>query len=450
MHAATGLDLQGRRPASVTSAKARLSWAFFDWAQQPYNMLVVGFVFGPYFASEFVGNPVRGQSLLGYAISLSGLLIVLLSPLVGASIDTRRNPKTWLALLSVPFVLACAALWLAEPGALAIIPLIMLALVLASTSTELSITAANSMLPYVAEPGRMGRLSGWSTGLGYFAALVSVALVLFALPGLLGLDEARGETARIVGPFAALWYLLFIIPLFLFVPKPPLLAPTDATPLAELWRTLRGLPRNRVMLTFLLGRMLVGEGTNAAGLFGPVLAKGLFGWSFTETGVFGLSLALVAGLSAWAAGHLDDRFGSKRTVLAFTAVLAVAVMGFAAIEADRLFGMAVPPATPGDGMFASPAERAFFACGVLIGIAFGPIGAVLRTWMARLAPPGEEGRWFGLFALSGRASTFFVPGLIGLLTAATGDQRVLVPVVLTFLLAGAAFLIITPGERRAA
>lgn len=445
-------DLPGQPlspPAPDAGPRARISWAFFDWAQQPYNMLVVGFVFGPYFAADFIGDPVRGQSLLGYAIGSSGLLIVLLSPLVGASIDSRRNPKTWMAMLAVPFVLACAVLWWAAPGALALTPLILFALVAASTSTELSITAANSMLPYVAQPGRMGRLSGWATGLGYFAGLVSVALALFVLPDLLGLDEARGESARIVGPLAAIWYLVFVIPLLLFVPPPPPMARLEGTPLSELWTTLRGLPRNRMMLTFLIGRMLVGEGTNAAGLFGPILAKGLFGWSVTETGVFGLVLALVAGLSSWASGHLDDRFGSKRTVLAFAALLSIAVIGFAAIEADRLFGIAVAPATPGDGMFASAAERAFFACGVVIGIAFGPIGAVLRTWMARLAPPGEEGRWFGLFALSGRASSFFVPTLIGALTAATGDQRVLVPVVLTFLLTGAAFLLATPGRRPA-
>lgn len=436
-------------PPSVTSRRARISWAFFDWAQQPYNMLVVGFVFGPYFASDFVGNPVRGQSMLGFAIGLSGLMIVLLSPLVGASIDSRRNPKTWLAALSVPFVIACAVLWQAEPGATALLPLIFFALVAASTCTELSITAANSMLPYVAEPGRMGRLSGWSTGLGYFAGLVSVALALFILPDLLGLDEALGESARVVGPLAALWYLLFIVPLLLFVPRPPPIGRLEGGPLSELWATLRGLPRNRMMLTFLIGRMLVGEGTNAAGLFGPVLAKGLFGWSVTETGMFGLVLALVAGVSAWAAGELDDRLGSRRTVLMYAGLLALAVVGFALIEADRLFGVAVPPSTPGDGLFASPAERAFIACGVVIGIAFGPIGAVLRTWMARLAPVGEEGRWFGLFALSGRASSFFVPTLIGVLTAATGDQRVLVPVVLVFLLTGTAFLLLTPGNRPA-
>jgi UMF1 family MFS transporter len=270
---------------------------------------------------------------------------------------------------------------------------------------------------------------------------------LFILPRLLGLDEARGESARIVGPLAAVWYLVFIVPLFLFVPKPPPLARLEGSPLSELWTTLKGLPRNRMMLTFLLGRMLVGEGTNAAGLFGPVLAKGLFGWSVTETGVFGLVLALVAGVSSWAAGELDDRLGSKRTVLMFAALLATAVVGFALIEPDRLFGVAVAPAAPGDGLFASPAERAFIACGILIGVAFGPIGAVLRTWMARLAPPGEEGRWFGLFALSGRASSFFVPTLIGVLTAITNDQRVLIPVVLAFLLAGAAFLVVTPGNR---
>ena len=429
----------------VASRRARVSWAFFDWAQQPYNMLVVGFVFGPYFASDFIGDPVRGQSLLGYALGASGLLIVLLSPLLGAAIDSRRNPKTWLAVLSVPFVLACALLWQAAPGAAALAPLIMLALVIASTSTELSITAANSMLPYVAEPGRMGRLSGWATGLGYFAGLVSVALAVYGLPPLLGLNDS--DTARLVGPLAALWYLVFILPLLLFVPPPPPSVRLEGTAFSELWATLKGLPKNRMMLTFLIGRMLVGEGTNAAGLFGPVLAKGLFGWSVKETAVFGLVLALVAGLSSWAAGHLDDRFGSKRTVLAFTALLALAVAGFGAIEADRLFGIAVPAAVVGDGWFASPAERAFIACGVLIGLAFGPIGAVLRTWMARLAPPGEEGRWFGLFALSGRASSFFVPTLIGALTAATGDQRVLIPVVLTFLLAGAAFLLATPGRR---
>jgi UMF1 family MFS transporter len=441
------------RPHS-TGRRARVSWAFFDWAQQPYNMLVVGFVFGPWFVSGFHTDAVRGQSMYGATIAITGLLIALLSPLLGGAIDANRNPKTWLGLLSVPFVLGCAGLWFAAPGAApALAPLIMAAIIAASVSTELSINAANSMLPYIAEPGRVGRLSGWSTGLGYFAALASIAIVLtaFSLPEqpLLGLDKAQGEDSRIAGPFAALWYLIFVLPLFFFVPKPPAGLPVSGKPLAELGRTLKRLRTERGMLWFLLGRMLTGEGMNAAGAFGPVLAKGLFGWTATETGIFGLTLAAVAGVSSWLAGILDDRIGSKRTVLIFIAILSVAACGFGLIEADRLFfSVPIAPPQPGDGLFASTGERLYFACGILFGTAYGPIGAVLRTWMARLAPVGEEGRWFGLYALSGRAASFVAPSIIAVLTVATGDQRIVVPVVLVFIAAGVFFLLRAPAERR--
>lgn len=438
-----------------STRKARVSWAFFDWAQQPYNMLVVGFVFGPWFVSGFNTDAVRGQSLYGAAIALTGFLIAVLSPLLGGAIDANRNPKTWLGLLSVPFVLGCSVLWFAAPGAApALAPVIMAALITASVSTELSINAANSMLPYIAEPGRVGRLSGWSTGLGYFAALASIAIVLlaFSYPAepLLGLDKAQGEDSRVAGPFAAIWYLFFVLPLFFFVPKPPPGLPASGKPLTELWRTLKRLRTERGMLYFLLGRMLTGEGMNAAGAFGPVLAKGLFGWTAAETGIFGLTLAAVAGVSSWLAGVLDDRIGSKRTALIFIALLSVAACGFGLIEADRLFfSVPIEPPRADDGLFASTGERLYFACGVLFGTAYGPIGAVLRTWMARLAPVGEEGRWFGLYALSGRAASFIAPSAIAVLTAATGDQRIVVPVVLAFIAAGVLFLLRAPGARPA-
>lgn len=422
----------------------------FDWAQQPYFMMVVGFLFGPWFAAEFFDTPARGQSVYGLAIALTGLGIAVLSPVVGSAVDAGRNPKTWLGALAVPFAIACCGLWFAEPGSAGLAAWIVLALIVSGVTTELSINTANSMLPYVAQPGKLGSLSGWSTGLGYFGGLVAVMVALGLAP-LLGLSEERGETARIAGPLAGAWYLLFVAPVFLFTPRPPPAAPDAAgRPLHVLWTTLKGLPANRTMLFFLLGRMLLSDGANAAGAFGPVLARGLFGWTTIEVAVFGLLLALLAGVSCWLSGRLDDRIGSKKSLLIFTAILALAVCGFGVIEADRLFfSIPVTPPVPGDGVwFSTASERLFIAFGVLIGISFGPTGSVLRTWMARLAPPGEEGRWFGLFGLSGRATSFVAPALISALTAAVGDQRVVVPVVLGFLAAGAAFLLLTPGERR--
>ena len=445
MTAAAGHTLPQAAPST---RKGRVSWALFDWAQQPYFMMVVGFIFGPWFAAEFFGDPVRGQATYGLAIALTGAGIALLSPLIGAAIDARRNPKTWLAILAVPFLLGCIGLWFAEPGVLWLAPWIVLAIVASGVATELSINTANAMLPYVAAPGRLGELSGWSTGLGYFGGLIATVIALFALPPLLGLDEATGETARIVGPLSAVWYAVFILPAFLFVPPPPPAAHVER-PLAVLWATIRSLPKNRTMLFFLIGRMLLGDGANAAGAFGPVLARGLFGWSTIEVGIFGLLLAFLAGASCWVSGRLDDRFGSKRTLLAVTALLAVAVCGFGLIQADRIFFVIpVTRPTPGDGvMFSTVSERLFIGCGVLIAISFGPTGSVLRTWMARLAPPGEEGRWFGLFGLSGRATAFAAPALIASLTAALGDQRVVVPVVLVFLAAAAVFLVRVPAAR---
>lgn len=438
------------RPAPDAGKRARVGWAMFDWAQQPYFMMVVGFLFGPWFAAEFFESPARGQAVYGAAIALTGLGIAVLSPIVGSAVDAGRNPKVWLGALAVPFVIACCGLWFAAPGSLAFAPWVVAALVVSGVSTELSINTANSMLPYVAQPGKVGDLSGWSTGLGYIGGLVAV-LVALALAPLLGLSEARGETARVAGPLSGLWYLLFVAPVFLWVPRPPAGDPDAAgRPLHVLWTTIKTLPGNRTMLFFLLGRMLLSDGANAAGAFGPVLARGLFGWTTLEVSVFGLMLALLAGVSSWLAGRLDDRIGSKRSLLLFTVILAVAVCGFGLIEADRLFFvLPVDPPVPGDGVwFSTASERLFIAFGVLIGISFGPTGAILRTWMARLAPPGEEGRWFGLFGLSGRATSFVAPALISVLTRATDDQRVVVPVVLAFLAAGGAFLLLTPPERR--
>ena len=91
--------------------RQRLAWALYEWAQQPYWALIATFIFVPYFAAGFVGDATRGQSLLGYAGAVSGLLIAILSPLVGADVDTRRNPRVWLVGLAFPFVVASVGLW---------------------------------------------------------------------------------------------------------------------------------------------------------------------------------------------------------------------------------------------------------------------------------------------------------------------------------------------------
>jgi len=430
--------------------RRRAAWALYEWAQQPYWALIATFIFTPYFAAGFVGDAVRGQSLLGYAGVVSGLAIAILSPLVGANVDARRNPRAWLVGLAFPFVIASAGLWLAAPGETDRIPLILACLVVAGVAAELGVTVMNALLPAVAKPGQLGRLSGTAWALAYVGALVTLFIVLFcfSLPKvpMLGLSKALHEPDRIVGPLVALWFLAFAWPLMLIAPRPP--ESSDERPLAQLWETIRSLPSRPHMARFLIGRMLLGDGISSFIAFGGVLAAGLFGWTTTQLGLYAILLSVAAGIGTFIGGRVDQKIGSKATVLVATAVILFGAVGVGLVGKDTLFFLVpVAPAQPGGALFASTPERMFLFFSLFVGLTFGPAQSSLRAWMAELAPAGETGRWFGLYALSGKATAFLAPLVIAVGTRLVGDQRIAVVVSAVFMALGA--IVLAKAPRRA-
>jgi UMF1 family MFS transporter len=427
--------------------RRRLAWTLYEWAQQPYWALIATFIFTPYFAAGFVGDPVRGQSLLGFAGVVSGLAIAVLSPLLGATLDARRNPRAWLVGLAVPFVLASAGLWLATPGETSRIPLVLGCLIVASVVAELGVTVMNALLPVVAKPGQIGRLSGTAWALAYVGALIALFIVLFcfSLPKvpLLGLSKALHEPDRIVGPLVAVWFLAFAWPLMLTAPRPS--EGAGEKPLAELWATIRSLPQRPHMLCFLIGRMLLGDGISSFIAFGGVLAAGLFGWTTTQLGLYAILLSVAAGIGTFIGGRVDQRIGSKATVLIATGVILFGAVGVGMVGRDTIFFLIpVAPASPQGALFASTPERLFLVFSLFVGLTFGPAQSSLRAWMAELAPAGETGRWFGLYALSGKATAFLAPLVIGIGTRLSGDQRIAVAVSAAFMALGALVLAFAP------
>lgn len=430
--------------------RRRVAWAAYEWAQQPYWALIATFIFTPYFAAGFVGDAARGQSLLGYAGAISGLAVAILSPMVGASVDARRKPRAWLIGLAFPFVIASAALWWAAPGEVSRIPLILACLVVAGVAAELSVTVMNALLPVVAKPGQVGRLSGTAWALAYVGALISLFIVLFcfSLPKvpMLGLSKALHEPDRIVGPMVAVWFMLFAWPLMLMAPQPP--AAGGAKPLAELWETIRSLPGRPHMLKFLIGRMLLGDGISSFIAFGGVLAAGLFGWTTTQLGLYAILLSVAAGIGTFIGGRIDQRIGSKSTVLIATGVILFGAAGVGLVGKDTIFFLIpVAPAQAGGALFSSTPERMFLFFSLFVGLTFGPAQSSLRAWMAELAPAGETGRWFGLYALSGKATAFMAPLVIAVGTRLAGDQRIAVVVSAAFMALGA--LVLATAPRRA-
>ncbi|MEW5726664.1 MAG: MFS transporter, partial [Pseudomonadota bacterium] len=193
---------------SPTSRRAQLSWAFYDWANSAFATLIVTFVFPAYFAQGVVGNAAEGQALWGFAMGLSGLVIALTSPVLGAVADVGGRRKPWVGGFTALCVAATAGLWFIRPDA-TLVPLAVALVVLANWGFEAAGVFYNAMLPDVAGPGRIGRLSGWAWGLGYGGGLAALGLALvgLVLPAepWFGIPTDQAANVRASGPFVALW-----------------------------------------------------------------------------------------------------------------------------------------------------------------------------------------------------------------------------------------------------
>jgi len=338
------------------------------------------------------------------------------------------------------------------------------AFILATLGAELATIFTNAMLPDIAGPGRLGRMSGLGWAVGYAGGLIALAilLVLFvpAAPGgetlagigpLLGLQPERFGGTRLSGPFSALWYLVFVIPLFAFVPDRRRRAPLGKKVLrdafAGLGATLGRLARERgPAARFLLARMVYQDGLSALFAFGGAYAAAVFGWRAGEVGLFGIVLIIAAALGAWAGGHLDDRLGARRLVLGALVVLIASVLALLSVGRGHvLFAVETAPAAEG-ALFSSTPEIFYLVLGSLIGMVAGPVQAASRSLLIRLSPPGELTEYFGLYALSGKATVFAGPLLIGVVTGLSGDLRLGFSVILVFFVLGAVLLARVPAR----
>src|SRR6202022_130435 len=170
------------------SRAAVISWIFFDWAAQPYFTLITTFVFAPYFAAHVASDPASGQSLWGFATAAAGLLIALMSPVLGAIADARGRRKPWIAAFGALLVIGSCLMWFGKPGDPTVIPLLLLAYAIATVGVEFATVFNNAMMPSLVPPNQIGRLSGTGWATGYVGGILSLILVL----GFLAADPDTG------------------------------------------------------------------------------------------------------------------------------------------------------------------------------------------------------------------------------------------------------------------
>ena len=409
-------------PATRTGV---FSWALFDFANSGFTTVVSTFVFAAYFTQAIAPDAETGTALWGTATGIAGLLIALTSPVTGAIADHTGRRKPWLAGFTLLCVVATAVLWFAAPGEQSI-PLALTAVVFGTVGFEVGLVFYNAMLPSLSPPGRLGRISGLAWGLGYAGGLVCLvaALVGFiqADPPPFGLNTDDAEQVRATMVLTAGWIVLFAWPLFVFTPDaaPTGLSMGEAVKqgFAALSATLRQARRHANSFRFLIARMIYIDGVNTMFAFGGVYAAGTFGMSLEDIIVFGIALNVTAGGGAAVFGFIDDRLGSKQTLT--ISLIALIVTSVAVLLAQTV--------------------TQFWIAALIMSIFFGPVQAASRTFMARLAPADMRGEMFGLYAVSGKITSFAGPFAVGWVTALVGSQRIGMATILIFLIAGLVLL----------
>jgi UMF1 family MFS transporter len=395
-------------------------WLLYDWANTAFFTVVQTFVFAAYFTRAVAVSETAGTTQWAVAITVAGLVVAVAGPVLGAVADRAGARKAWLGGFTALGVSATALLSTVEPSPKDV--LIALALVgTATVGSEAANVFYNAMLPSLVPEARIGRVSGWGWAAGYAGGVLCLVV---ALTGLIGVDQGRSDAAdaasgvRASMLLVAAWYLLFSLPLFVFTPDPPsrgvpvTRAVLDG--LGTLRATLRRTWRQGGLVRFLVAHMLYVDGLGTLFAFGGIYAASTFGLNAGGVALLGIMMTVVAGLGAAAFGWLDDAIGAKRT-------LVVSLVGLIAFGIPLLLVRHV---------------TAFWVLTAALAVFVGPVQSASRSFMARAAPPELRTQLFGLHALSGKATAFLGPALLGVVTAMSGSQRAGMATIFGFLLAG--------------
>jgi len=304
------------------------------------------------------GPGSSGAEDWGLALGISEGAVAISAPVFGAVADRSGRLKPWIAVTTLIAAALIAGLWFVRPQESDVL-LALVLVALANFAVELAIVFYNALLPRITPPDMVGRLSGWGWATGYAGGLAALVLCLFLLikanPPPAFLDVRMAEPVRATAVLTALWLLVFSLPLFLLVREPRRrglsIGPAIVTGITELKTSLRSVLRHKVLVRFLIARMVYTDGLAALFAFGGLFAAGHFGFRIDEVLILGILLNVTGAIGAAVFGWIDDRINAAYTRLHR--------LGWAhSVEAWRdgalaggLYGVAIGGLFAGESMF---------------------------------------------------------------------------------------------------
>jgi len=402
--------------------KKLFNFALYDFANSAFTTIIITFIFSTYFAKQIAPNPVLGQSYWGWAIGITGLLVALIGPLIGSFADKKNCTEFFIKLFTIICIILTSFLWFSKPSEKYLLYTLII-VALANFFYELSLIFYNSILKRISNYNNLGKSSGFSFALGYIGGILIliICIKIFIDNDVLpfGLSKENSENIRATSIVVALWYLIFSIP-FLFSLKKKIKNKIEKS--SNNIKKIKNLFWDKGLNNlgkFLLARMLYADGLNAIIIMGGIFAVGVFNLEIKDLLVLSVLMNITAFIGAIIGGYANDKFSSKSVII-------FSLLGLIFSSAIILF---------------IKTKIFFLIFASINGFFIGPIQSASRVFITKSIDKNNQASGFGLFALSGKLTSFIGPLLVSTLTYISNSQRIGFSAAIILLLIGLLILL---------
>ncbi len=385
--------------------KKLFNFALYDFANSAFTTIIITFIFSTYFAKQIAPNPVLGQSYWGWTIGITGILVALTGPLIGSFADKKNCTEFFIKLFTIICIILTSFLWFSKPSEKYLLYTLII-VALANFFYELSLIFYNSILKRISNYNNLGKSSGFSFALGYIGGILIliICIKIFIDNDVLpfGLSKENSENIRATSIVVALWYLFFSIP-FLFSLKKKIKNKIEKS--SNNIKKIKNLFWDKGLNNlgkFLLARMLYADGLNAIIIMGGIFAVGVFNLEIKDLLVLSVLMNITAFIGAIIGGYANDKFSSKSVII-------FSLLGLIFSSAIILF---------------IKTKIFFLIFASINGFFIGPIQSASRVFITKSIDKNNQASGFGLFALSGKLTSFIGPLLVSTLTYISNSQRI--------------------------
>lgn len=453
--------------------KAGTAWAIFEFARNPYYLLIVIYVFAPYLAQDVVAanaladgmfahlDPdaasqaakAHGQAFVAGVTKWAGAAAALTAPVLGAALDRGPKRKPLLAVFLSVLAVMASLLWFTQPGDKGLsLFWVGAILIVASTCFTYSEVIHNSMLPDAGRPDVLSRISGNGLALGNFAGTVLMIgiVVFFALPAMIeipfktplfGVDVSKFEHYRLAGPLVAVWLAIFIWPFFLNCPDAGKAGakwiPAIRDGVKGILNTLKRAVHYKEVLKYLLSRMIYADGMAALLALGAVYVAGALDWGIVELVGYAIWLSIFATIGGFFGSFLDRILGIKNALLVELVALTIILFLLISITQDSLFfGLVESVQLNNWFIYTHSHDWAYLGVAGFLGTFATACISSSRSMLVSMAPKEMIGEFFGLYAIAGTVTVWLGPLLVEIFTKQFNSQQIGMSVISVLFLAG--------------